>query len=225
MSAGALVAGLWRREPDAWSRVLQNARLHGFGGEAYGTEAARDLWARAPVDGEEVETVAGERGAATFGVDAHGRPAALFADLHAGSVTRLWRLGAVAGADRAADATAVPVDLDCNQRGGRLAFDPDAHAELAHDARAAVVALGEAWLLAPPAPVAERLRRVRPLVLRAVSQSGCTAVLFRLEGASGAGLAGAFAATLIHDGGETRTVVDEAGLDAALARPWLPHLR
>ncbi len=225
MNAEALVAGLWRREPAAWARVLQNARLQGFGGEAYGTEAARELWFRAPADGAEVETVTGERGAAAFGEDGRGRPAALWADLHDGWVTRLWRLGAVAGAEAEAEVTATPVDLDRDQRGGRLAFDAQMHPELAPEARAAVAALGEAWLHAPPAALAGRLRRVRPLVLRAVSQGDRTAVLFRLEGAGDAGLAGAFAAARLDGAGGVGTVVDEAGLDAALARPWRPHLR
>ena len=224
MTAEELIAGLWRAEPAAFARLLQNCRFEGFGGSAYGGETIREAFRPHARDGSQVQVVAAHVGAAAFGVDAQGRPAALVADLHQGWVTRLWRLGEARGADPGATFVSVPADLDLDQRGGRLAFSAAEHPELAPAAAAQVSALGDGWLFEPPAALAGRLSRVRPIILRAFSQEGRTAVLARFEGASGVGLAGAYAAALLN-GPESHTLVDSAGLEATLAAGWTPRLR
>ncbi len=224
MTGAALIAGVWRREPEPLARLLQNCRFEGFGGGAYGGEAIRDALRPHAPDPEDVRTVTGASAAAAFGMDAEGRPAALFADLHEGWVTRMWRLGATAGGEPAPAGVSVPADLDLDQRGGRLAFDVDAHPKLSRKGAARIGAAGEAWLLDPPEALVGKLARVRPLVLRALSEGGRTAALLRFEGAGGGGLAGAYAAAL-WEGDTSSLVVDAAGLDAALAKPWAPRLR
>lgn len=219
MTGEALIRGLAAGEGPAFARVLHNARFEGFGVVAYGAEETRALFARAPAVRGEIRTVCTAALAVLTGVDDEGRPAALLADLHNGWVTRLWRLGATALPSDTPAPTAVPRDLDMDQRGGRVAFEPRDHRDLA-SADAATV---EAWAATRLAP-AEPFSRPRPFVLRAASEEGRVGALLRTEGAAAGGLAGGYIATILGEEGITE-VEDAAGLAAALATPWMASLR
>ena len=224
MSGAGLLARLAAGRADAFDRVLQNTRFEGFGSAAYGAEAIHALFRGRPTMAEDAVQVTGASAAALIGRDGEGAGFALYADLHDGWVTRLWRLGAGATAPGAPPSTSVPADFDLNQRGGRLAFDAGDHPALAPDYAETVAALGERWLRDAPVEVVGGLERARFLVLRAMSEEDRVAALFRVQGASSQGLAGFYALAVVEPSAQ-HVVVDAVGAKVALAAPWAPVLR
>lgn len=200
-------------------QVLHNCRLEGAGGEAYGRDPIAAVLAAAGF-GEDVATVAAAHGAALFG--AEGR--ALFADLHNGHITRLWLL-APAGFDAIDrfERTDTPFDTDLDQRGGHLAFEPEDHPELntADVARVREAALE--WLR-PSGP--HGLERLRPIVIRALSNDSSAAALIAVYGkrSDAPGMARFNVAIHLPRDGEQVTVVDEAGIRYELGRGWNPRM-
>ena len=85
------LAGILAGDGASTGAVLHNTRFEGTGATAYGREAILDAFRRQPVKLERASLVATPRFAALVGLHCDG-PAALFADLHAGHVVRLWLL-------------------------------------------------------------------------------------------------------------------------------------
>lgn len=225
MSALDMLRGIATGDAAAYRNVLHNCRFEGLGTEGYGTEDIRALLRAAAPMARVTAELGGSTTAALFGADGAGRPAALFADLFEGRAMRLWLLGSRAHEAQPPLRTAVPVDPDLDQRGGRIAFEPADHPDLAGAGAEAVRDAVQPWLDDPAAPATRPLMRARPIVLRALSAGGRAAALVRVEGiVTGRGRAGFLAAVMTGDG-ESTTVIDEAGRAASLAASWAPILR
>ena len=227
------LAGILAGDGASTGAVLHNTRFEGTGATAYGREAILDAFRRQPVKLERASLVATPRFAALIGLHCE-RPAALFADLHAGHVMRLWLLSSRPLAGAAADRVDVPFDFDLTHQQAALDFEPHDHPDLAttHAERvrnAALHFLPSLSSTAAPLPVVDAaLTRVRPLVLRAFSQGERTAVLLsihalRIDGAPGV-VRFAAAALLTPEAPDPLLVVDEAQCAAELQRGWHPAL-
>jgi len=170
-------------DPVACRRLLHNARFEGLATEAFGTDAISELLRSCSVPWVGgVQTVDQPRFAAAFGQTPDG-PAALFADVYCGHVARLWLLSGERVDYPPAGRTAVPADFDRDQRGAVVAFDAAEHPALdaAHVER--VARLGRGLVVGTMAfPFAGKAHaRVRPVVLRAISDGDRTAVLMVVQ--------------------------------------------
>ncbi|WP_174273227.1 hypothetical protein [Sphingomonas bacterium] len=206
------------------SPLLQNTSFEGFGSDAYGKEEIAAMLRRHSPFTAVTRQARTARSQAVIGEDAAGRPVALFADLHDGWITRLWRLGEGADPAPLRPVTSVPADADMDQRGGRLGFAPEAHPELEPAHAAALVALGDRWLAGQPVDVIGALACARPIILRAFSEGGACAALIRIQGRFPHGLGGFLMLVMIADG-ETIVLADQDGRAAAERQPWRPALR
>ena len=206
-------------DPGACRTLLHNARFEGLGTEAFGSTAIADLFRLNPLSWHgPADLVVHNRFAAVFGQTNAGA-AALFADIHAGNIARLWLLANHGVAHAAAARTAVPADFDRDQRRPVFAFEPDAHPALAPAHADRVARFGQALVDGSTAfpTAAARLLRVRPVVLRAFSDAKHTAVLLAVQSVRGVDPGGpvlCYAGVLL--GADERLVSDGAGLAAAV---------
>lgn len=210
----AMAAG----EAGAFDCVLQNCRFEGFGTQAYGSESIRELFRKNAAPIRDTLELAGPTFAAMIAVDTRGRPAGLFADLHHGSVTRLWSLGGTRANAAPTPRVAVPDDLDLDQRGARLAFEPALFPDLSSTGATAIETLGTGWVRTPPAEIAEQLERPRFFVLRAGADDERVTAFLRVEGAANDQRVGCYALVVADQtGADIHVAVDHAGLAASVA--------
>ncbi len=220
------LAAITHGDPAACAGVLHNARFEGLGTEAFGGAAIAELFRAHPVHWEVTETVAHPRAAALFGTTERG-PAALFADLHSGHVARLWLISDHDAGHQPVIATGVPVDTDRDQRRPPFPFDPAEHPALDPAHVEEIAAFGGRMIdgSVPWPSALQRHARVRPLVLRATSAGGDTALLLRVQSLAGVhagGIRQAYGAALL--GGAQRLIPDAAGLRSAERMGWNPRI-
>lgn len=204
--------------------VLPACRLDGFGVEGFGREQIGALFARFPGAGDTV-AAAGATAAAVVGAGTDAW--ALFADLHDDNIVRIWRLGpAVELLPPPPPAVAVAADDDLHQSRRVVHFDPAGHPGLVPGGAAAVAAAAEA-AASLDVGLDEPALRSRAFVRRAFSDGATHVALLGLSvlanGARRQPLAFNMLA-LCADSAPPRLIVDRAGLAAAQARPWAPHL-
>ena len=202
--------------------VVPAVRLEGFGTETYAREPVAALLARHPEGFDDALIVGGRSAACLASQTPDG--SALFADLHDGNIVRLWRLGGTVAAIVARQRVAVAADDDLSQLRSPVFFDAADHRELIEPdaivAAATAAATLDFGLGAPPL-------RTRVFVRRAFTAGAASAALFGLSvlanGARRQPLAFNVAA-LCFPGRAPRLIIDRAGLAAAQAAAWIPHL-
>ena len=224
MNVADTLCRLARGDVTAARAVLHNCPTAAFGTTAYGREDTAALFRAIPLDLDAEAAVVTETVAALFGRDGDGEEAALFADLYDGQVGRLWALAARRQPSPRLDETALPIDLDLDQRGGTLDVATADHPALDSDGAAALRRLGQAWIDGQPGEIVGPLARARPVMLRAASAGGRTAALLMIQGlAQTSGIARFAVGVLIGDG--ARVTIDIAGRAAAIARHRVVELR
>jgi len=162
--------------------LLHNCRFEGAGTSLYGAEAILELFRTHPLRLEFLEAMQGERTATIFAQDAQG-PVALFADLYAGHIARLWYLAPTPLPGDSHERIDVPFDPDFGYLVPSVAFEAADHPELsaAHVTRIAAAA-AHLFLAGESAePIRSRfapeITHCRPHVLRAFSQGDAAAAL------------------------------------------------
>ena len=202
--------------------IVPAVRLEGFGTEAYAREPVAALFARYPERFTDALTVEGRTAACVASLARDGP--ALFADLHAGNVVRVWRVGLPVNEPVPVPRVGVAADHDLTQLRAPLRFDPADHPELTDVA--AIVAAGHAaaaldlGLDGPPL-------RTRVFVRRAFTAGPASAALFGLAVLSDGARRHPLACNVVAlclPGSEARLIIDRAGLAAAQAATWTPRL-
>ena len=201
--------------------LLQDARLSGFGIEAFGRAAILEFFRNAPFELASPRAVVESENA----VAVHAGDIAVHADLYGGAVHRLWLLAPTGVAALQPRVVSVPSDPDGTQLVDVLLFRPEDHPELSSTHYSHVKALGP--LLRSELPPHHRARF---LVIRAHSQDQRIAILARGLIAGG----GAKRLPLDHDfsaiidltsaPAAVSSIADAAGLNAASSRDWHPRL-
>lgn len=204
--------------------VLPACRLDGFGVETFGREAIAALFARYPGAGNEWLAASSPTAAALVGFAADGP--ALFADLAAGGIVRLWRLGPVVDLPPPPRTVSVAADDDLHQSRGSVLFEPADHPGLGSDGAAVVVAAA-GLAAAADLGLTEPPLRTRVFVRRAFSDGETHVALFGLSVLANGARRQPLAFNMLayaSAGAPLRLVVDRAGLAAAQAQPWAPYL-
>ena len=197
--------------------VLHTCRLGAAGGEAYGEAAIIESFRRDPMAFASTrESVEAAGHLAVFGDDC-----ALFADVSAAGIARLWRLGpgTPAWPEPRID---VPFDPCLAQDAILVAFAGSDHAALAPDATARVVAVGRDIIRdSGPSDVAARLCA---FVIRAFGDADRGAALFSVHrlGGDRVRTAGFAHVAAFWRGGTVHIVHDRAGEAAVAASVWSP---
>lgn len=183
-------------------RLLGSCRLEWAGAEVFGEEAILETFRAAPMAvGDEPLLVETPHSVALIGGET-----ALVADLYAGQIGRLWRLGP-GTAPEPEPALAIAFDPDLRQERGGVYLDAQDHPELAAGAIAAVTDAGHAALeLFLP------YHRGRAFAVRVFGSGGRTAALFAVHrlGDGQVREAGFAYAAAILDAGQVTLVRDQS---------------
>lgn|GEM_PF-1612933 len=203
--------------------VVPACRLEGFGVETFGREAIGALVARYPAASDDWLTARTGTAVAVGGAGAEGP--VLFADLHDGMIVRIWRLGAAVGLQPVSGVD-VAADDDLHQSRRLVLFDAPDHPALTGGGAAAIVAAAER-AAAADFGLAEPPLRSRVFVRRAFSDGASHVALFGLSVLANGARRQPIAFNMLawcEGDAPPRLLVDRAGLAAAQAKAWAPHL-
>jgi hypothetical protein len=193
------------------SRALQTCRLEGAGFDLYGREDVAGVLADFALDQAEVWL---ETDRARILVIQSGMVWLEYSD-H--GVSRAWivREGGIEVGPR--PRIDIPADPDMAQANGGLRFDAADHPGLTGDGAAMIAGHAGRW---PDLA----MQRVRPLVLRAMSDAARTAALVMIEGEVGRlQIPRQCWAILLIEGETVIRKHDQAGLDQDARRLWTPR--
>ena len=225
MSAIEVIRSLARGERPHGG-LLPPCRLEAFGSDFYGEEAIVHRFRQSPVlTSDHATVVHGQGHLAIFEDDT-----ALFADVHGGNVSRLWRLGP-GQAVKAEPALDVPFDPDLSQSRGDLAMRAEDHPALLPEAFPHVEQIGRELSRGSPEEPRPLAYRSRAFLIRAFTQDNLGAALFAMYhvGPSAVRTTGfSYAAAVFrleeNELAASRVVTDVAGRGAVDARPWRPRV-
>ena len=214
MTAIATLIALASGEPVDGS-LLHCCRFSGLGGEAYGADAIFESFRSNPVvmtaESECIETPGN---LAMFMGDT-----ALIADVYAGGIARLWRIGpgTLATTEPRID---VPFDPCLTQAANDLGFAASDHPRLTPEAGARVVAIGHSVVRTPAMGVAAS----RAFVVRGFGDGDYGAALFTVHHLGGDRFrtAGFVNVAALWRGDTLYIVRDSAGEAALSAAIWTP---
>lgn len=223
------------REPGR--QLLQSCRFEGLGGRTFGRESILDWMRRQPIElTSAIAIVDSNTGFALFGLGAADEaPIAFFGDQFDEGIGRLWYLSGASPIDSNAAFLDVASDIDLDQRGETIHFEPPDHPDLRdvdidllHDTIGRTMTdLHENTVGAEGI----RLLRARAFVRRAFSDDRGGAALLGID----AVVAGdvrkplRFNVAVLFDrrrdqASQGRIVVDQAGFRTALRSSWLPRI-
>ena len=214
MSAAETIAQL-RAGHRPTSGLLHTCRLHAFGSEAYGEEAIVERFRTLP-DGMPADPVIV---AAPGHLAVFAGAGAIIADLAAGNIARMWRVGP--GTPVLPEpAVSVSFDPDLTQARGALLFAVRDHRQLAEDAAPRVAAIGLELAHTTTA------YRTRAFAIRAFGTAAEGAVLFACHrlNAGSQRHAGFSHIAARWSGNDIAIVHDSAGEAAIAAVPWTPRI-
>jgi hypothetical protein len=196
--------------------LLHNCRLDALGTEAYGEEAIVSRLRRSPLTfTERAEVVE-----STSHIVLLEANSAVFADLWAGNIARIWLLSE--GEPETGEAgISVPFDPDQTQARGDVFFALSDHPGLSADAAERVRSAGRALVDAYPHSM-----RTRAFAIRAFGTVSRGAALFaglQMTGTE-SGTAGFAMAVISWHGDTVTTIRDYAGEQTINLKPWTPRI-